>query len=130
MIKHFILLVSLFFMTGCFNNDINIVKDAVIDKISKTITVGQALDSWAKTQKCDSIIWESFETDRGENIVQFVCEIENLSTLDKILDIDDLNEIEKINKEIAQLDKEYQNDKKLHEQFYKELPKKSLNFKI
>lgn len=117
-------------MTGCFNNDINIVKDAVIDKISKTITVGQALDSWAKTQKCDSIIWESFETDRGENIVQFVCEIENLSTLDKILDIDDLNEIEKINKEIAQLDKEYQNDKKLHEQFYKELPKKSLNFKI
>lgn len=60
--------------SGC-SDDISSVKNGVLPEYSNSITLGQALDGWSE-QGCDSTNWESITTDRGEKIVQFICEID------------------------------------------------------
>lgn len=63
-------------LSGCGNSDIDGVKNGIMKNFSQTLTVGQAIDSWSKTQKCDATKWESFKSERGEKIVSFECFIE------------------------------------------------------
>lgn len=70
--------------SACSDNDVNGVKNGVMKNFSQSLTVGQAIESWAKTQKCDTTKWESFKTDRGEKIVSFKCSVEKESSLSAI----------------------------------------------
>jgi hypothetical protein len=67
-------IVALTFLTGC-GNDISLVKDGVLPEYSNSVKVGNVIDSWAKTQECSDTKWEALETERGEKVIQFTCEL-------------------------------------------------------
>lgn len=66
-------------LTGC-GNDVDVVKNGVLPAYSENVTVGNAVESWAKTQECTATNWESIITEREEKIIQFTCEL-NLDLL-------------------------------------------------
>lgn len=49
------------------------VKNGVMPKYSRSVTVGNALEYWAKQQNCDHSYWEDYKTKRGEQVVSFSC---------------------------------------------------------
>jgi DNA repair exonuclease SbcCD ATPase subunit len=73
------MLISIFF--GCGDGGIDGVKKGVMTKYSNNLTVGQALESWSKTQKCTKVKWESFTTERGEKMVNFTCTVQGEAQL-------------------------------------------------
>lgn len=62
-------------LVGC-SSYVSSVKDGILLEYSKNITIGQALDSWAKTHECSNAQWESIETIQGAKVVQFTCAID------------------------------------------------------
>lgn len=67
--------VAIFIFSGCGNSYVDSVKNGVLPKYSNSVTVGNALEYWAKQQNCDSTKWEEFETEREEIVVSFTCTI-------------------------------------------------------
>ena len=66
---------------GCSkNNNVDIVKNTVLDRYSDAISVGQALDNFigcqAKTQK-----WTASETSNGAQVVEFTCDAQDMQEL-------------------------------------------------
>ncbi len=57
------------FLAGCFNSDVDLVKDSVME-FDKTLTIGEALDNW---KACEKTSWEQFETQNGKQIVEYTC---------------------------------------------------------
>lgn len=55
---------------------IKFVKNGVIPRYSTSVTIGNALEYWAKQQNCDSTTWEEYETERKELVVSFSCFID------------------------------------------------------
>ena len=76
--------VIVFIFSACSDSNVNGVKNGVMKNFSQSLTVGQAIDSWSKTQKCDTTKWEAFKSDRGEKIVSFKCSIEKESSLSTV----------------------------------------------
>lgn len=68
------LLVIAFLLFAMHSNDIEQVKDTVMD-MDKSLTVGEAFDNW---HDCASRKWEAFETDNGRKVVQFTCDVKNV----------------------------------------------------
>lgn len=71
-------------LSGCSDSDVNSIKNGVMKTYSENLTVGQALESWSKIQKCDTTTWESFKSERGEKIVSFRCSIEKEASFSSI----------------------------------------------
>ncbi len=83
-IKSLVLLAFLMFTSsGCGDDYIDSVKNGVFPRYSNSVTVGNALEYWAKQQKCDSTKWEKIITERKEIVVSFSCVIEKDSNLIK-----------------------------------------------
>lgn len=70
--------------SACSDSNVNGVKNGVMKNFSQSLTVGQAIDSWSKTQKCDTTKWEAFESERGEKIVSFKCSMEKEASLSAV----------------------------------------------
>ena len=75
--------VAILLLSACSDSDVNGVKNGVMKNFSQSLTVGQAIDSWSKTQKCDTTQWEAFKSARGEKFVSFKCSIEKESSLQR-----------------------------------------------
>lgn len=76
-IKSLVLLAFLMFTSsGCGDDYIDSVKNGVFPRYSKSVTLGNALEYWAKIQNCDSTKWEKIITERKEIVVSFSCVIE------------------------------------------------------
>ena len=76
-IKSLVLLAFLLFTSsGCGDDYIDSVKEGIFPRYSNSVTVGNALEYWAKQQKCDSTKWEKIITERKEIVVSFSCVIE------------------------------------------------------
>ncbi len=69
MIFKVLLIVPLATTIAWSRSDIDVVKSGVLE-ISKTLTVGQALDNW---RGCENSTWESFTASNGVRVVEFVC---------------------------------------------------------
>jgi hypothetical protein len=66
-------------ISGCndtmtYDENIEGIRNAVMEQYSEALTVGQALDGW---QECKNSEWVSKTGDRGENLVIFKCELIN-----------------------------------------------------
>jgi len=70
--------------SACSDSNVNGVKNGVMKNFSQSLTVGKAIDSWSKTQKCDTTKWEAFESERGEKIVSFKCSMEKEASLSAV----------------------------------------------
>lgn len=83
-IKSLVLLAFLLFTSsGCGDDYIDSVKEGIFPRYSNSVTVGNALEYWAKQQNCDSTKWEKIITERKEIVVSFSCVIEKDSNLIK-----------------------------------------------
>ena len=49
------------------------IKSGVMPRYSRSVTVGNALEYWAKQQNCDDSYWEEYKSERGEQVVSFSC---------------------------------------------------------
>lgn len=68
--RRFLLVVSIsLVLVGC-ENDIDLVKNGVME-FNQTTTLGKALDNW---RSCESRMWDTFETNNGVKVVQFTCQ--------------------------------------------------------
>lgn len=52
---------------------IKFVRNGVMPGYSNSVTLGNALEYWAKQQNCDYTYWEDYKTEREEQIVNFRC---------------------------------------------------------
>jgi len=85
-IKSLLIIGAISIFTGC-SGEINMVKDGALPQYSSSLTVGNTLDSWMKTEQCSEPKWDLITTERKEKIVQFTCDI-NLNTLRTKKDMD------------------------------------------
>lgn len=86
-------------LLGLFGSSpIDVVQEGVLPDYSKTKKVGPALESYYDCQK-GSAEWDTFETEKGETIVQFKCALgdEHLTYMDKMSRIN--------SKELGQFDR-------------------------
>ncbi|MGC6475583.1 MAG: hypothetical protein ACON41_02985 [Parvibaculales bacterium] len=86
-------------ITGCDSGNVNFVKNGYMNGYD-TLTIGQAFDGWST---CETTNWEAFETDRGEEIVSYSCQLKFSDRVKKVLsdvyraNLDEAGSIEKLN---------------------------------
>ena len=72
LMKNFLLMVTVTFLIIACNsehNKISLVKDGILG-LNRSITIGDALDNW---HNCESVSWDSFETDNKMKVVEYKC---------------------------------------------------------
>ena len=73
--KQLMILCTLFIVAGCGSSEIAFVKAGTMSKYSTSLTVGQAFDGWS-AQECTNKEWSLVTTQRGEQFVQFTCDLQ------------------------------------------------------
>lgn len=80
------------------SSSIDVVQEGVLPDFSQTMKVGPALENYYDCQK-GTAEWDSFETEKGETIVQFKCELgdEHLTYMDKMskIALDELSQFDR-----------------------------------
>jgi hypothetical protein len=61
------------FITAC-SGEIDLVQNGIMN-INRTLTVGEAFNSWSECEKSD---WNKLESDNGVNLVEFKCTVKSV----------------------------------------------------